>query len=411
MHVLVVGASSNSTDAALRALARAGHTVDLALSTERIRYPCQRLFSTRRVSRIHRLTPPQSHPGRCGADLIRLVRSATYDVLLPMTVEHSLVAWDHEAELAKHTALAAVPRELIQLTHDKEVLYRRARALDFAVPETFEYAGEEELLERVRRYPVVVKPRRASGAVGLRYVRSADELRVAYREADQCVSARPEFEEFARPIVQEVIPGKVYDAFSLFHCGEPRAMVTQRRDTLWPLTGGISVDVTTVDDPALSVFATKVLRGLRWHGVCDLECILDERDGCFKLIEINPRFWGILDLAVKAGVNFPHKLCEMVRTGDTPVEMDFTRGMTYTVMFPLKLYALCHARGRRREQWRAVREVLDGSRHCEVDLRDPLPHLLRLAGGMFKLIVRARPGLRPAAWAGSAESAQSCRRA
>jgi len=40
-----------------------------------------------------------------------------------------------------------------------------------------------------------------------------------------------------------------------------------------------------------------------WKGPAQLEFILDEKDQTYKLIEVNPRFWGTTGLAVKAGVN------------------------------------------------------------------------------------------------------------
>jgi predicted ATP-grasp superfamily ATP-dependent carboligase len=52
-----------------------------------------------------------------------------------------------------------------------------------------------------------------------------------------------------------------------------------------------------------------------------VEFKIDPRDGLPKLMEINPRFWGSLALAIHAGVNFPYLLYRMSR-GETiaPVE-------------------------------------------------------------------------------------------
>ena len=58
-----------------------------------------------------------------------------------------------------------------------------------------------------------------------------------------------------------------------------------------------------------------------WFGVAMVEFKLDPRDGLPKLMEINPRFWGSLPLAIEAGVNFPLLLYRMA-CGETfkPVE-------------------------------------------------------------------------------------------
>jgi predicted ATP-grasp superfamily ATP-dependent carboligase len=59
--------------------------------------------------------------------------------------------------------------------------------------------------------------------------------------------------------------------------------------------------------------AHTLLKALNWFGVAMVEFKMDPRDGIPKLMEINPRFWGSLSLAVAAGVNFPYLLYRMSR--------------------------------------------------------------------------------------------------
>ncbi len=58
-------------------------------------------------------------------------------------------------------------------------------------------------------------------------------------------------------------------------------------------------------------FSTRLLDRLKWHGVAMVEFKLDERDGVPKLMEINGRFWGSLQLAIDAGVDFPGILVDI----------------------------------------------------------------------------------------------------
>jgi predicted ATP-grasp superfamily ATP-dependent carboligase len=48
------------------------------------------------------------------------------------------------------------------------------------------------------------------------------------------------------------------------------------------------------------------VRELGWTGVALVEF---KKGDDYRLIEVNPRFWGSLPLATRAGVNFPHLLC------------------------------------------------------------------------------------------------------
>lgn len=49
----------------------------------------------------------------------------------------------------------------------------------------------------------------------------------------------------------------------------------------------------------------KLLSSLKWIGIAMVEWKIDANDGLPYLLEINPRFWGGLELAIRSGVDFP----------------------------------------------------------------------------------------------------------
>src|SRR5262249_40991218 len=69
-------------------------------------------------------------------------------------------------------------------------------------------------------------------------------------------------------------------------------------------------------DPPLLDHAERILEALKWHGVAMVEFKRDARDGVSKLLEINGRFWGSLQLAVDSGVDFPYLLYRQAVDGD-----------------------------------------------------------------------------------------------
>jgi predicted ATP-grasp superfamily ATP-dependent carboligase len=69
--------------------------------------------------------------------------------------------------------------------------------------------------------------------------------------------------------------------------------------------GGPSTLRESTHDPELLGSAIRLLKALDWYGVAMVEFKVDPRDNVPKLMEINPRFWGSLELANAAGVNFP----------------------------------------------------------------------------------------------------------
>jgi predicted ATP-grasp superfamily ATP-dependent carboligase len=136
-------------------------------------------------------------------------------------------------------------------------------------------------------------------APGQRYAigRSAAELREAYHRLH---SLKP------FPLIQEKVEGPGYGVGVLAEEGRILASVSHRRIREYPVTGGPSTICVSVDEPRLTGYAAALIRELGWTGVAMVEF---KKDDDFRLMEVNPRFWGSLPLATRAGVNLPALLC------------------------------------------------------------------------------------------------------
>jgi predicted ATP-grasp superfamily ATP-dependent carboligase len=93
-----------------------------------------------------------------------------------------------------------------------------------------------------------------------------------------------------------------------------------RRVREYPAGGGVSSCAESFYDARLEAFGRRMLDALGWHGVAMVEFRQDSRDGELKLLEVNPKFWGSLDLAMAAGADFPGDLCRMA----LGAKLDFT---------------------------------------------------------------------------------------
>ena len=102
--------------------------------------------------------------------------------------------------------------------------------------------------------------------------------------------------------VRAVRPGRLVAEFS------------HRRLREKPPAGGASVLSESLPvDPRLREFALRLLGPIGSHGVAMMEYKEDRRTGDFVLMEVNGRFWGSLELAVEAGVDFPFLACQLAR--------------------------------------------------------------------------------------------------
>lgn len=99
--------------------------------------------------------------------------------------------------------------------------------------------------------------------------------------------------------------------FLLLWDGELLAHFGHRRIREKPPTGGVSVLRESVPvESELLAAATNLLRGLGWRGVAMVELKVDAASGRPYVLEVNGRFWGSLQLAWDAGVDFPRLLVD-----------------------------------------------------------------------------------------------------
>jgi predicted ATP-grasp superfamily ATP-dependent carboligase len=219
--------------------------------------------------------------------------------------------------------------ETLQIAHDKAALATLAIEHGVPVPRTAAVCESTDLQAVARHvgFPAVVKARVSRlvvagqwrSAPGPYYVRTPAELKMACRTVDEAIPG---------PIVQEYIPGEGRGVFVLMNRGRLRAAFAHRRLREKPPSGGVSVLSESVTlDPQLLERSERVLEALKWHGVAMVEFKHDARDGVPRLLEINGRFWGSLQLAIDAGVDFPALLYQMAVEGDVEPVSDYEVGV------------------------------------------------------------------------------------
>jgi len=153
-------------------------------------------------------------------------------------------------------------------------------------------------------YPLMVKTRRATSAVGVQRVNNEKELRQICAEHDG-----------SDLIIQENLIGRGV-GISFVRWTNPAVMYHfgHKRVREYPISGGASTsrEVWDCDNHPLLTVITDLLDKLNWHGVIMFEfkeVIRQENDFEYRFLEANPRFWGSVPLAIANGVNFPVILC------------------------------------------------------------------------------------------------------
>lgn len=195
------------------------------------------------------------------------------------------------------------------MVSDKYRLMKLAHELGIPVPMTvFVPDGNiAAVLDQVRAYPVVVKPGRSLLRVDERWIKSsvhfvsnAEELTDLYRKTPYLRDPS---------LIQQRIEGEGQGVFGLFNHGRPCALFAHRRIRERPPAGGVSVLRESIELPKpMTDYAVRLLERVKWHGVAMVEFKVDRHSKVPMLMEINGRFWGSLQLAMDAGLNFPYLL-------------------------------------------------------------------------------------------------------
>jgi len=377
MTILLIGGLSKSPIAGIRALARAGHEVDAAFE-RRAHQPNGALcFRSKYIRSCFVLPHPLEDQDQFTERLLELVRRGRYDAVLPWDHYSAIPIAQHRKDFSRYTGLAVPDYALYERVHDKAVLHGELREWGFEVPRFYTYQTLDELLAQPIEFPVVLKARKNTGvARGLRYATDPAELRAAYQEIERHDPRLPALDDFTRPFVQEYVPGCSHDCVALCNRGQLRAAMTQVRRDTYPVNGGITATGITTDEPGLVRYARGLLEALQWHGPCQVEVKKDARDGRYKLMEINPRFWGSIDLAIRAGINFPALTAALAANGDCREVLAYRVGLMYKFLLPTELYSIYQDPGRRLRRLWELRKLLTGGAVCELDWRDPKPNLL-----------------------------------
>ena len=270
------------------------------------------LAGSSRYSAINECFPaPSRDSGEFVEAVVRLAERERIDVILPMTEISTLLLTRHRHRLPIACQLPFPSYDSVRLASNKAECLELARRLGMQTPASHTIFSATPDLDDMQKlgYPVVIKPACSrvltSGgwiANSVSYASDFGELR--RRLADLPLEAYP-------VILQERIRGPGIGIFFLFSNGRCVARFSHRRLREKPPSGGVSVLCESIAvDPVVAERAEILLGSLEWCGPAMVEFKRDERDGSLRLMEINGRFWGSLQLAIDAGINFPALLVD-----------------------------------------------------------------------------------------------------
>lgn len=365
MKILVTGGTSKHTLAILRTLGKK-HSIDIVSSLPALvtlgsysRY-CRKTWSLR--------SDPDDLESY-SKELLKILDGQKYDFLLPVGLNSYLAVSKFKEEFQKMTRIVVADWDKMQTAYCRDRAMAFAQEIGVPTPRTY-VLDIDKAVDRIDCYPVVVK------------ASDADVSTVYY------CSGREELENNLTRLIrggrtgivaQEFIKGFGCGFFGVYYQGKLLAHFLHRRIKELPVTGGRSAVAESYFDEKLFDYGRKLGDALKWHGPIMAEFKYVQTESDYKLIEINPKLWGSLDLTIAAGVNVPEMLVNLA-LGEKVDSYQHYNYVRYRWMFPDEWMVLMSGFSFR-NLMRFFK--VDSKTKTNFNLTDPLPTILQMARGFF----------------------------
>src|SRR5437016_6309073 len=224
----------------------------------------------------------------------------------------------HRARLEPRVCLALADERALTIAVNKERTFGVARRLGLHVPREMvvREVGDVPAALKEIGLPAVIKPCESWLWNGREGARLGAELVVDPAEARGAVAAVTRFGEAA--LFQQLLTGRREAVSFLYADGEVYARFAQWAKRTSPPLGGQSVLRQSIAiPPDTGSYAESLVRDINLEGYCEVEFRRDAA-GAPYLMEINPRLSASVEIAVRAGVDFPYLLYQWASGG--PIE-------------------------------------------------------------------------------------------
>ncbi len=302
----------------LKSLHKAGHYVVSVANTKLSesyfsRYPDKKLIWPSSIS------DPHSYYNK----LISFLVNNDIDITIGVSDFSAEILSKNKDEIEKFTQILIPEYSIFSKVVNKLTLMEYCMQNDIPCPLTFNIntSNITEIAKTIK-YPVILKPIRGVGALGIVKCETSNQLLEKYSKIKQ---------KYGDLLVQEFIPqenGLQYQAEAFLNkdC-ELTACVIIDKPRYFPVNGGTSSVNSTVKDEAIYSSTKKLLEGLKWVGAADVDYILDPRDGIAKVLEINPRVTAGIKIAFAAGVDFSDLYLKTIQNIPYSANKDYKVGV------------------------------------------------------------------------------------
>lgn len=317
--ILILDGETRTALAVTRSLGKAGHTLTVASHHETLA-GCSRYCK----STLSYPNPSTDPNGFCSWVTSELKKN-TYQAILPLTDLSLSTLYTIESEVRALTVFPFSEKASFEKVRNKFSLTKAAKEHGIRSPITqCVKHGENLNALKLPSTTSVLKPvetlistKSGKEKVSTVYVQSIEEARIH-------LEAHP-LGEF---LIQEHIEGPGIGISVLVSEGKVKTYFSHKRILEKPPRGGVSVLSKSIEtDKTMLKKVEALLSSVQFYGVAMVE-FKQTSSGELVLLEINPRFWGSLQLAIDARIDFPVDLVELCLSKREPSAKELTEEVT-----------------------------------------------------------------------------------
>ncbi|MCA1201064.1 MULTISPECIES: carboxylate--amine ligase [Priestia] len=280
----------------------------------------------------------------------------------------------YREELSNYFLFLFPDHDVIEQVLDKQRAYNLALKHNIPCPKTFIIKSEDDMKTAIEtlEFPCILKP-----VLGHEFRKIINKKAILIQTAEQLQAEYPTYQQAGDLIVQEIIPGDnscFYKVATFFD--ENMNLLAQfslQKNHQFPAQFGTGAHIVSKTVPELFDICLPFFKAIHLKGVAMAEFKKDPRDGVYKFIEINPRFWLTHSLTGAAGIDFVY-LYYLSMTEQQPiphlVQKDGVKWI-YLVRYYLTYLT------KRKQEGMTLRDFLSGFKGEKewalFSLRDPMP--------------------------------------
>lgn len=252
------------------------------------------------------ISDPNKSIGNAFQDVFEIGKKFKIKPVAIITSDIFLILFnEYREKLAEIYLFNIPPKELLETILDKGKQYKLIAKIGNDLPKTVFYSitSEDEIKEEFN-YPVFIK-----GASPYLWKQHFIEKGFIAKNENELLNKLNELRNVKLDlIIQEIIMGPNSNHFKVSayydRNGDAKLFFTTQKMRQFPYDFGVGTYMVSKRVDELLEKGKFYFDSLKYKGIGSIEFKIDERDGKFKFIELNPRMWQQNYQATVAGLNF-----------------------------------------------------------------------------------------------------------